>query len=69
MTCVHLRKLYDLCQTNDIRIASQDLVHLVCNQCGRKEVCPSMLVEEYEWSESNGAATAATEPSADKSSR
>jgi hypothetical protein len=51
MTCVHLRKLYDLCQSNDIRIASLDLVHVVCNQCGQKEVCPSMLLEEYEWSE------------------
>ena len=53
MTCVHLRKLYDLCQTSDIRLTSSDLVHVVCMQCGQKEVCPSMLMEEYEWDETH----------------
>ncbi|HTN74977.1 MAG TPA: hypothetical protein VL096_07010 [Pirellulaceae bacterium] len=49
MTCVHLRKLYELCQQSEIRITSLDMVHVVCHQCGQKEVCPSMLMDEYAW--------------------
>jgi len=48
MTCVHLKKLYDLCIQEDIKIGGTDLVRIVCKQCGEQEVCPSMLVEEYE---------------------
>jgi hypothetical protein len=48
MTCVHLRKLYDLCTQEDLKIGASDLVHIVCKQCGEQEVCPSLLVEEYE---------------------
>ncbi len=51
MTCVHLKKLYALCEENSIRLSSADLVHVVCTECGRKEVCPSMLLDEYEWDE------------------
>lgn len=51
MTCVHLRKLYELCEQNDIKLSSAELVHVVCTQCGQKEVCPSMLMEEVEWGE------------------
>jgi len=48
MTCVHLQQLYQLCQLNHLKISSSDLVHLVCEKCGKTEVCPSMLSEEYE---------------------
>ena len=48
MTCVHLKKLYELCQEEQLRIGGADLVHIVCTQCGEQEVCPSMLMEEYE---------------------
>ncbi len=48
MTCVHLKKLYDLCAQEDLKIGSSDLVRIVCKQCGEQEVCPSLLVEEYE---------------------
>lgn len=53
MTCVHLRKLYELCEQSDIKLSSAELVHVVCTQCGQKEVCPSMLMEEVEWDDSH----------------
>lgn len=48
MTCVHLKKLYALCQEEQLKIGGADLVRIVCTQCGEQEVCPSMLLEEYE---------------------
>jgi predicted RNA-binding Zn-ribbon protein involved in translation (DUF1610 family) len=48
MSCVHLKKLYDLCVEQDLKIGGTDLVRFVCNQCGEQEVCPTMLMEEYE---------------------
>ncbi|MCA9184236.1 MAG: hypothetical protein R3E01_00875 [Pirellulaceae bacterium] len=45
MTCQHLKKLYQLCQENEIRLAATDLIHIVCRECGETEVCPSMLME------------------------
>lgn len=48
MTCIHLRKLYQLCQEEHLRIGGADLVRFVCHQCGEQEVCPSLLIDEYE---------------------
>lgn len=48
MTCVHLQQLVNLCQTSQIRLSSSDLIHIVCKQCNQDEVCPSMLMEEFE---------------------
>jgi hypothetical protein len=48
MTCVHLKQLYQLCQDNSLRLSSTDLIHVVCQQCGKEEVCPSVLMDEYE---------------------
>lgn len=48
MTCVHLRKLYQLCHQEGVKLGGADLIHLVCPQCGVREVCPSMLMDEYE---------------------
>ncbi len=48
MSCVHLRKLYELCSEQEIKISSRDLVRIVCTQCDEQEVCPSLLIEEYE---------------------
>ncbi len=48
MTCVHLKKLYDLCMEEDLKIGGSDLVRIVCKQCGEQDVCPSVLMEEYE---------------------
>lgn len=48
MTCVHLRRLYELCQQEDLRLGGSDLVRIVCRQCEVQENCPSVLLDEYE---------------------
>ena len=48
MPCVHLQQLFKLCQDQEIKLASSDLIHLVCTQCDEKEVCPSVLTDEYD---------------------
>jgi len=47
MICVHLKELFQLCQENEIRISSSDMVRVVCQQCGAHEVCPSALTSEF----------------------
>lgn len=60
MTCVHLRKLYQLCQQENLKLAGPDLIHIVCEQCGEQEVCPSLLYDEYEALEKRRNADGAT---------
>ena len=48
MTCIHLQQLYQLCQKNDLKLSSSDLIHIVCKQCNKEEVCPSVLAAEYD---------------------
>lgn len=48
MPCVHLNKLYQLCQDEGLRLGGSDLIHVICPQCGVQDVCPSMLSEQYE---------------------
>lgn len=48
MICTHLRQLYQLCEDNQLRLASSDLIRIVCRQCEETETCPSMLVDEYD---------------------
>jgi len=48
MTCVHLQELYHLCQQNDLKLSSSDLIHIVCKQCNQEEVCPSTMAAEYD---------------------
>lgn len=55
MTCVHLKKLYQLCQQEGLKLAGPDLIHIVCEQCGEQEVCPSLLYDEYEANEKKHA--------------
>lgn len=43
MVCEHLKQLYQLCLDQKIRLSASDLIHVVCNQCGKKDVCPSNL--------------------------
>ena len=51
MPCVHLKQLYRLCQENEIKFGGLDVVRLVCHQCNVKDVCPSVLSEEFDHSE------------------
>lgn len=48
MSCVHLRKLYELCAKEELKISGADLVRIVCTQCGEQEVCPAIMMEDYE---------------------
>lgn len=48
MACIHLRRLFQLCQDEQLRLSGSDLIHLVCQQCGVQEVCPSALVGDIE---------------------
>ena len=48
MPCVHLRQLFELCDENELRFSSSDLVHIVCKQCEKEEVCPSVLLDQFE---------------------
>ena len=63
MTCVHPRKLYELCQTHEVRLGSADLIHIVCQECGEKEVCPSGLMAELP--DDKGAGESAGESAGD----
>jgi uncharacterized Zn-finger protein len=48
MVCSHLRELYDLCEKNQLRLGSSDLIRIVCKKCNQEETCPSVLVDEYD---------------------
>jgi len=48
MVCTHLRQLYDLCEKNQLRLGSSDLIRVVCKQCNQEETCPSVLMDEYD---------------------
>ena len=48
MVCHHLKELYELCETHQLRIAGSDLIRIVCKTCDQHEVCPSMLMDEYD---------------------
>jgi hypothetical protein len=48
MSCNHLKELYSLCQTHNLRLSSTDLIRIVCPQCGVDEVCPSLLCEQFD---------------------
>ena len=53
MICEHLKQLYQLCLDQKIRLSASDLIHVVCEQCGRQEVCPSNLVTSLDDSEAS----------------
>ena len=48
MACVHLQQLYELCQNNELKLSASDLIRVTCHKCGEKEVCPSVLTDEYD---------------------
>jgi hypothetical protein len=48
MTCKHLKQLYEICQAHQLKLSSTDLIRIVCPSCGVEEVCPSVLMQEYE---------------------
>lgn len=63
MVCSHLKELYQLCENNQLRIGSSDLVRVVCRQCDEVETCPSVLMDEYDAHEKQESETTpAAEP-------
>jgi len=48
MPCVHLRQLIQLCEEHQLKVGGSDIVHFVCEQCGEQEVCPDMMMDEYD---------------------
>jgi hypothetical protein len=48
MTCIHLQQLYRLCRKYGLKLSGSDLIHVVCKQCGHKEVCPSTLIDKFD---------------------
>ena len=61
MVCEHLKQLYQLCETQQLRLSSSDLIRVVCLQCQQQDVCPSTLTDEYDArkpSEDNDASVA-----------
>ena len=48
MVCEHLQQLYQLCLDQKIRLSGSDLIHIVCHQCGRQDVCPSNLRDDHD---------------------
>jgi hypothetical protein len=71
MPCVHLRELYSVCQSHDLKLTSGDLIRIVCPQCGVVETCPSVYALEYDAKTEKTSAPAgqdaATAPSDPKS--
>lgn len=60
MPCVHLTQLIQLCEQSQVRLSSSDLIHIVCTQCDKHEVCPSeLLVEEGREADDDQSATKA----------
>lgn len=48
MLCDHLQQLYDLCVKNDLKLSSSDAIRVLCKECSKTEVCPSILIDEYD---------------------
>jgi hypothetical protein len=48
MPCKHLKELYAVCRSHNLKLSSSDLIRVVCAECGIEEVCPSVLCEQYE---------------------
>jgi len=48
MPCKHLKELYALCRSQNLKLSSSDLIRVVCTECGIEEVCPSVLCEQCE---------------------
>ncbi|HOP77573.1 MAG TPA: hypothetical protein PL064_02075 [Thermogutta sp.] len=48
MSCKHLQELYQLCHQYNLKLTGSELVRIVCPTCGVDEICPNVLMEEYD---------------------
>ncbi len=60
MPCVHLRQLIQLCEQHQLKMGGSDVIQLVCEQCGQQEVCPDILMDEYDHRQGSDDATSET---------
>ena len=61
MSCKHLQQLYTLCAQHDLKLSATDLIRVTCQQCGEVEVCPSVLMDEYDAKQERTSAESVTE--------
>lgn len=52
MVCEQLTALRNIVQSNPTGLILLDVMHVVCDQCSRIEVCPAMLGDEYDFRQS-----------------
>jgi len=62
MSCKHLQELYQLCQQYNLKLTGPELVRIVCPTCGVDEICPNVLMEEYDRRHSQESSTNADTP-------
>jgi hypothetical protein len=48
MPCQHQAQLYQLLEKTGVKLASSDVIRITCHQCGEIEVCPAVMLDEYE---------------------
>ena len=48
MPCTHMKKLYQLVDQYDMKLASSDLIRVLCPHCQVEETCPSRMMDEPE---------------------
>ena len=65
MPCVHLKQLIQLCEEHQLKVGGSDVVHFVCEQCGQQEVCPDVMIDEYDARSGERASADASEANAD----
>ena len=65
MPCVHLKQLIQLCEEHQLKVGGSDVVHFVCEQCGQQEVCPDVMIDEYDARSGESASADASEANAD----
>jgi len=62
MSCKHLQELYQLCQQYNLKLTGPELVRIVCPTCGVDEICPNVLMEEYDRRHSQESSTSPDMP-------
>ena len=61
MVAVEAEGLRKLCEENQLKLGGSDLIQIFCKQCDEKEVCPSVLTDEYEAANQDAVAQASDE--------
>ena len=64
MPCTHLKQLIQLCEEHQLKVGGSDVVHFVCEQCGQQEVCPDIMIDEYDARTEGDSATESSDDGA-----